>query len=526
MIAAFLESALRSLVLAAVVGGGLRAFRVRNVLAQKWAWAAVLAGAFLMPVVQPVAARWKSLPAATFVVPRQWLQSTTAGSTTPSPEPNQIAASPQPAPAQAKPSAALSLPQAPQTEFSVAAAEQPVTFAVAHAPTPQPSRGRGRIGFASLAIWLYFAVTGALLLRLLYGLASALQLWRTAQPAALDAAYRLGGGGINLRFSKRVSSPVTIGSGVVLPPDYVAWDPGKLRVVLAHERSHIQQGDFYLQVLAALYAAIAWFSPLGWWLKRKLYDLGETIGDRSGLAEAADCCSYAQILLEFAAAPRFTTMGVAMARQSSISRRIERLLDESAFRQAFAASRRTLVTTVLVVAAMYAATTLVRVEAATHAAQQSAGAASAAPATGQSQPELTRQAPADAAQAQPEPAPSPAENAAPSPTPKPTPGSPARVEVPPVHVNVPAIHVNVPAQHIDVPEIHVNVPAVHVDVPAQHIDVPAVHVDVPAQHIDVPAVHVNVPATHVDVPAQHIDVPAIHIDVPPAGEREPDGHAS
>ena len=86
-----------------------------------------------------------------------------------------------------------------------------------------------------------------------------------------------------MRSSAAISSPVTIGSFVVLPADYRTWDSEKLRIVLAHERSHIRQGDFYLQALAGLYAAIVWFSPLGWWLKRQLSDLAEAISDRSGL---------------------------------------------------------------------------------------------------------------------------------------------------------------------------------------------------------------------------------------------------
>ena len=41
--AAFFEAAMRSLFLAVAVWAGLGALRVRNVIAQKWAWAAVLA---------------------------------------------------------------------------------------------------------------------------------------------------------------------------------------------------------------------------------------------------------------------------------------------------------------------------------------------------------------------------------------------------------------------------------------------------------------------------------------------------
>jgi hypothetical protein len=216
---------------------------------------------------------------------------------------------------------------------------------------------------------LYLAVCAALLARLFFGLGLALRLWWTAQPVLLPLGFGPAAG-LVVRQSSRMASPVTIGSGVVLPTDYAQWDLRKLRVVLAHECSHIRQGDFYLQLVAGLYVALFWFSPLGWWLKRQLAVLGETIGDRAALDEAASCTSYLQILLEFAALPRPTLIGVAMARTSTLSHRIERLLNESSFRQAFAGSRRRAVAAVLLVpAALFASTALVRVEASGQAAQ-------------------------------------------------------------------------------------------------------------------------------------------------------------
>src|SRR5262249_46133165 len=142
--------------------------------------------------------------------------------------------------------------------------------------------------------------------RLSYGLGGAIGLWQSAEPVSLDPHLA---GDLPLRRSSKISSPVTVGSAVVLPDDCDEWDAEKLRIVLAHERSHVRQGDFYLQALAGLYAAIFWFNPLGWWLKRKLADLSETISDRAGLEEAASHASYAQILLEFAALPRRTQVG-------------------------------------------------------------------------------------------------------------------------------------------------------------------------------------------------------------------------
>ena len=171
--------------------------------------------------------------------------------------------------------------------------------------------------------------------------------------------------GLHLRSSAAIASPVTIGSAVLLPADYAEWDAEKLRIVLAHERSHIRQGDFYLQLLAALYAALFWFSPLGWWLKSKLRNLGEAIGDHAALNHAASPASYAQLLLEFAALPRPTLIGVDMARPSTISQRIERLLNDSTFSQAFAGGKRRALLAVLVVpVAIFAAIAVVRVEAA------------------------------------------------------------------------------------------------------------------------------------------------------------------
>jgi hypothetical protein len=204
-----------------------------------------------------------------------------------------------------------------------------------------------------------------------------MELWQAAEifvPYPQDDP----GFGLSMRFSRAVSSPVTIGSGVLLPYECLEWDAEKLRIVLAHERSHVRQGDFYLQILAGVYAAVFWFSPLGWWLKRQLSDLGEAISDRAGLEEAASRASYAQVLLEFAALPRPTAAGVAMARTSNLSHRIERFLNESSFRQAFAGSRRRIVLAILLVPmAVFAATALIRVEAA--ASAQAVPAPPAAP---------------------------------------------------------------------------------------------------------------------------------------------------
>jgi BlaR1 peptidase M56 len=396
MIPALIEAALRALVVALTVWAGLRLFRVSNVLAQKVAWGMVLASALAMPFVM----RWQVLPPSmALTVPRhlvpkplppQDISRSNAGEMTASHESPLLAKTELvKSEASAKDHGAASdvsgykansldqvrdqrRDQGTTVDGAGPVAASYVDFLHAQNETPDEfvlSRMRGWTAAAvrnagTLGWLLYLAVCGVLLIRIAFGLNQAMELWQRAEvfvPYPQDDP----GFGLRMRFSRAVSSPVTIGSGVLLPYECLEWDAEKLRIVLAHERSHVRQKDFYLQVLAEVYAAVFWFSPLGWWLKRKLSDLSEAISDRAGLEEAASRASYAQVLLEFAALPRPTVAGVAMARTSNLSHRIERFLNESSFRQAFAGSRRRILLAILLVPmAMFAATALIRVEAA------------------------------------------------------------------------------------------------------------------------------------------------------------------
>jgi beta-lactamase regulating signal transducer with metallopeptidase domain len=361
MISLLIEAALRTLLVALAVAGGLRLLRVSNVLAQKRTWGLVLAAALLMPLLM----RWQWLTASAPIrVPMQtWAQladfrpagaaspNSTSPATTPLGAPRTFRLAPQPTENSVAPAAVRS------GELVPAVVPQSTTI------MPQP---------LALAWLLYLGVGAVLLARLLYGICAAMRLWSTAEPVCLALEDDLSMG-LCLRSSPRIASPVAVASGVVLPADYAQWDRQKLRIVLAHERSHLRQGDFYLQTLAGLHAALFWFSPLAWWLKRKLTDLGEAVSDRAGLEVAGSRSSYAQILLEFAALPRPTLIGVAMARRSRLSHRIERFLNEPNFRLAFAGSRRSMVLAVLLVPlAFIAFTAFVRVEAAGQAPLQPA----------------------------------------------------------------------------------------------------------------------------------------------------------
>jgi hypothetical protein len=432
-----LEASLRALLAAVAVWAGLRLLGMGNVLVQKFAWGLVLIAALALPLLP----RWQMLPApvalrlpsfasfatqpqasgasvettATPVATAQPVASRYDGSRYPSPI---ITTGQFDSPADTPTNTTSEEAPPPAVVPSLPAAQQLTGSANPAAGPTAPKTSPFRFSLPELAWLFYLAVFAVLLLRLIFGIASALHLWLTASPIPADAqpdSVHSGEGALaHLRSSSRVASPVNIGSGVVLPADFATWDEEKLRIVLAHERSHVRQGDFYLQILAAFYAALFWFSPLGWWLKRKLYELGEAISDRAGLEQAASRSSYAQILLEFAALPRPTLTGVAMARTSHLSERIERLLNESSFRQAFAAAgRRALFAVLLVPVALLAATTLVRVEAADKSPVEATIQTNPlATITGQSTPEQVTD------EAAPKPAPKPAPNPEPTPAAK------------------------------------------------------------------------------------------------------------
>ncbi|MBB6146298.1 beta-lactamase regulating signal transducer with metallopeptidase domain [Silvibacterium bohemicum] len=349
------ESGLRSLMMAVIVWGGIKLLGVRHVLAQKIAWGLVLLTAFAMPLLM----HWQAAhPGAALVVPVKQTPVVTAIekrvsslNITPSPSRSGIASTP-----------TASVPT-PLTSTSLTSIDEAIPT-ISLQPATRSSATWHASDLVRYIVPSYLAVSAVLLIRLLFGLALAMRIWNRAEPASPILEPRA-----TVRISDRIQSPVTIGSGIVLPENYTEWDRSKLRFVLAHERSHVCQGDFYLQLLASLYAALVWISPLGWYLKHRLAELGEAISDHAALQEANDHSSYAEVLLEFAAMPRHgfagVTAGVGMARSSNIQRRIERILNERIFRSAFLSGRRhAVIAALLVPCGLVLATSLLHVQAA------------------------------------------------------------------------------------------------------------------------------------------------------------------
>ncbi len=281
MLATMVEAAFRSFVLGTVVWTGLRILRVQSARTRKVTWLVVLLTALAMPVIMRLHALKVSPPRAT----QQVTQAVRA---------------------------------VPHRVGRLLAPDQPI------APPSGPVRPidwRGAVIGGAMTI--YATVAALLALRLLIGALLALRLWLRAQP--VPAGWEMG---MRVRLSAQIRMPVAVGSGVLLPAAAKGWDEKRLRTVIAHERCHVNEGDFYVQILAGLHSAFFWFSPLSWWLQRELADLSEALSDEAGLQQAEDRPSYAELLLEFARSADRHWAGVAMARSGNIGRRIERVLSE------------------------------------------------------------------------------------------------------------------------------------------------------------------------------------------------------
>ncbi|HEV8038992.1 MAG TPA: M56 family metallopeptidase [Bryobacteraceae bacterium] len=295
MISLLLESTVRSLAFAGVIGLALQISRVRNVSTRLAAWTCVLYGALLLPLAVPF------LPPLAVHVPDR--------------------------------AANQRVITLPVETFRTYRAEMS-----AEAP-------RAHFNWRTAGMEIYLSVAIGLLGRLAFGLMVTRRLRRTTRPvndprvlATLSAqSYQASIRTLPaLAESNALAVPITLGwmrPCIILPDSWREWPDATTEAVLAHELSHVQRGDYAMLLAASLYRCLFWFSPLAWWLDKHLRELTEQASDDSALRATADRTQYAEVLLGFFEAlqsqrGRIRWQGVAMARGARAGRRIDRILAE------------------------------------------------------------------------------------------------------------------------------------------------------------------------------------------------------
>jgi beta-lactamase regulating signal transducer with metallopeptidase domain len=367
-----LEAAARSLVMGAIIFAALHLLRIEQVRARRTAWLLALAGALAMPALVAAQIGPRLLPEFALAV----LQPPES----PRPVASSFADAPQSAAVEGTTAAGMVPPLESGSAKAFRAADESGTVpdpAPALAPNLAEERMGERVSATqfgatvitlgnmalTLAVFGYCVVAAVLTLRLCVGLGFAVRLRNQAKRVTFPFDPEL-----DVRTTQRLATPVTIGSSVLLPGSYSLWDGATLRVVLSHERAHVRQKDFYVQALAGLHCALFWFNPFSWWLQRQLAELGEALSDCAAVEQAESRTSYAETLLAFATRSRWPMTGVAMAAESNLTPRIERLLSDRGFERSFAPKQRLpFVAAGIVILAMVASTSMVRVQTASAA---------------------------------------------------------------------------------------------------------------------------------------------------------------
>jgi beta-lactamase regulating signal transducer with metallopeptidase domain len=323
------DPAVRSLALACIASGALALCRAKNVSLRLGVWRVILIVALAMPflallmpplpVSVPIAQRFVNLQSPATVE-----SSVEPAEDTPATAPTTTAYAPIPV---------FNYSVAPSRNYS-----RPVAVS--------PARARLRMPISRIAVagGIYATVAIFFLVRLILGITFGSRLDRNSH--AIDDPHTLArlhffarGARIHstprLAESELLSVPVTFGirhPSILLPATWREWEPTELDAVLAHEISHVARRDALTERLSLLHRAIFWFSPLSWWLDRRLAELAEEASDDAALAAGADRTRYAETVLGFfaaleAAPGRVWWQGVAMASAGQAEKRLDRILE-------------------------------------------------------------------------------------------------------------------------------------------------------------------------------------------------------
>jgi hypothetical protein len=118
---------------------------------------------------------------------------------------------------------------------------------------------------------------------------------------------------------------------VILPSAADAWSDERARVILSHELAHIRRGDWIVQLSAEVLRAFYWFNPLFWVACRRLRLESEHACDDEVMRRGVDGADYATHLIELARAlnqrRHMWFPAPAMARPSSLERRVRAMLN-------------------------------------------------------------------------------------------------------------------------------------------------------------------------------------------------------
>jgi beta-lactamase regulating signal transducer with metallopeptidase domain len=130
---------------------------------------------------------------------------------------------------------------------------------------------------------------------------------------------------------------------IIFPAVASDWPDDLVRVILHHEIAHIRRCDWLTQIAGELLRAVYWFNPIAWLACRRLRAESEQACDDEVLRTGTEACVYAEHLLTLArhfSQARTWVPAPAMARRSTLHRRVTAMLNPKIDRRPLASGTR------------------------------------------------------------------------------------------------------------------------------------------------------------------------------------------
>jgi hypothetical protein len=103
--------------------------------------------------------------------------------------------------------------------------------------------------------------------------------------------------------------------------------PGQLRVLLAHELSHVARWDHWVNLAQLLLETLLFYHPAVWWVSGRIRDAREHCCDDAAVTFCDDAVQYAEALVAMVRVHRATPAMALSAAGGSLASRIRRLLE-------------------------------------------------------------------------------------------------------------------------------------------------------------------------------------------------------
>ena len=115
---------------------------------------------------------------------------------------------------------------------------------------------------------------------------------------------------------------------VVLPAAFDRLDPAFQRGVVCHELFHLERHDFAAAVAEEVAAALLWFHPWAWLIRRRIRLHREQVVDAAVVRRTGDRRAYVRCLIALAGHPRALPLAAPMLRPTELRARADALFEK------------------------------------------------------------------------------------------------------------------------------------------------------------------------------------------------------